>query len=62
MPGPAINGGWTVKEYARLERVAPRTVYRWIDNGAVEVRRTPGGGIRVLDSHATPETRKAAAG
>lgn len=37
----------TVKEYATIERVTPRTVWRWIDKGAVPVRRTPGGGVRV---------------
>lgn len=38
----------TVKEYAAVERVTVRTVQRWIDKGAVHVRRTPGGGLRVL--------------
>lgn len=38
----------TVKEYAAVERVTVRTVQRWIDKGAVPVRRTPGGGVRVL--------------
>lgn len=39
----------TVKEKAELERVSERTVRRWIDKGAVSVRRTPGGGIRVIE-------------
>jgi excisionase family DNA binding protein len=39
----------TVREFAALERVTERTVYRWIEDGAVEYRRTPGGGIRILD-------------
>lgn len=38
----------TVKEYAAVERVTVRTVQRWIDKGAISVRRTPGGGLRVL--------------
>lgn len=38
----------TVKEMAARERVDERTVRRWIAKGAVSVRRTPGGGIRVL--------------
>lgn len=38
----------TMKEYAALERVTVRTVQRWIDKRAVPVRRTPGGGVRVL--------------
>ena len=39
----------TVKEFAALERVDERTVRRWIAKGAVDVRRTPGGGIRILE-------------
>ncbi len=39
----------TVKEFAAQERVDERTVRRWIDKGAVDVRRTPGGGIRIVD-------------
>lgn len=41
----------TVKEYATMERVTPRTVRRWIDKGAVSVRRTPGGGVRIAVLH-----------
>lgn len=37
----------TVKEYARLERVTRRTVYNWIDKGAVDARKTPGGALRI---------------
>ena len=37
----------TVKEFAARERVDERTVRRWILKGAVEYRRTPGGGIRI---------------
>ena len=37
----------TVKEFAARERVDERTVRRWIMKGAVEYRRTPGGGIRI---------------
>jgi excisionase family DNA binding protein len=42
----------TVKEYAAIERVDERTVRRWIAKGAVDVRRTPGGGIRIPDKPA----------
>lgn len=38
----------TVKEYADRERVTVRTVRTWISKGAVPIRRTPGGGVRVL--------------
>lgn len=37
----------TVKEYAKREQVTERTVWNWIEKGAVEVRRTPGGGVRI---------------
>lgn len=37
----------TVKEYAVIERVSERTVWNWIQKGAVPVRRTPGGGVRI---------------
>ena len=40
----------TVKEYAAVERVDERTVRRWIEKGAVTVRRTPGGGVRVVQT------------
>jgi len=43
----------TVKEFAALERVTIRTVKTWIEKGAVQVRRTPGGGVRVLVDRAT---------
>lgn len=38
----------TVKEYAAQERVTERTVWNWIEKGAIPVRRTPGGGVRVV--------------
>lgn len=37
----------TIKEYAAVERVDPRSVRRWIAKGAIVVRRTPGGGVRI---------------
>ena len=38
----------TVKEYAERERVTPRTVYNWIEKGALtEYRKTLGGKIRI---------------
>lgn len=39
----------TVKEFAARERVHEQTVRDWIRKGAVPVRRTPGGGIRIID-------------
>lgn len=44
---------YTVKELANRERVNERTVYRWIDKGAVDVRRTPGGGVRIVERRST---------
>jgi excisionase family DNA binding protein len=41
----------TVKEYAAMSRVDESTVRRWIRKGAVHVRRTPGGGIRIPTNH-----------
>lgn len=40
--------GLTVKEVAAQERVDERTVRRWIAKGAVVIRRTPGGGVRII--------------
>lgn len=38
-----------VKEFAARERVTERTVWTWIQKGAVEIRRTPGGGVRIVE-------------
>ncbi len=43
---------YTVKQFALKEQVDPRTVRRWIEKGAVQVRRTPSGGIRIPDTKA----------
>lgn len=40
----------TIKEYAARERVTDRTVRNWIAKGAVVVRRTPGGQVRISES------------
>ena len=40
---------WTVKQYAAVEGVTERTVWSWISKGAVNVRRTPGGRVRVVE-------------
>lgn len=39
----------TVKEFAGAHRVSERTVWRWIERGAVGVYRTPGGGVRIVE-------------
>lgn len=38
-----------VLAFAEKEGVTERTVRTWIAKGAVRVRRTPGGGIRILE-------------
>lgn len=38
----------TVKQYAEREGVTPITVRRWIEKDALVIRRTLGGGIRIL--------------
>jgi predicted site-specific integrase-resolvase len=44
---------YTVKEFAEREQVTARTVRLWIEKGAVPVRRTPGGGLRIVIEPAT---------
>jgi excisionase family DNA binding protein len=44
----------TVKELAEREGVNPKTVYRWINKGALDVRRTPGGGLRIVERRSGP--------
>jgi predicted site-specific integrase-resolvase len=52
---------YTVKELAYLDQVDERTVRRWIEKGAVHVRRTIGGGIRIVLTHPHPADRRTAA-
>lgn len=46
--GASPRSELTVKEYAAVERVTERTVRNWISKGALDIRRTPGGGVRVV--------------
>lgn len=46
----------TVKEFAERERVTERTVHKWIEKGAIPIRRTPGGGIRITERRDEPST------
>jgi len=39
----------TIRELAERDKVDERTVRRWIEKGAVETRRTPGGRIRIIE-------------
>ena len=47
-----------VREFAAIERVTPRTVRQWIAKGALEVRRTPGGHLRIIDRRAIVVTTR----
>lgn len=38
----------TLKEVAVTWRVTDRTVRRWVEKGAVQTVKTPGGGLRVV--------------
>lgn len=49
-----------VGAFAEKEGVTERTVRTWIQKGAVRVRRTPGGGVRILERRS--ETRADAGG
>ena len=40
---------YTVREYAAREKVTAKTVRAWIQKGALEARKTPGGRLRVRD-------------
>ena len=46
----------TVKAFAKKEQVDERTVRRWIEKGAVDVRRTPGGGVRIYEPSSMTKT------
>jgi excisionase family DNA binding protein len=48
---------FTVKEYAEREQVHEQTVRRWIVKGAVTVRKTPGGGVRIVSDAPRPASR-----
>ena len=51
---------YVVKEYAYLERVTPNTVYKWICKGAVQYRKTAGGGYRIIVYGRHPLDQRAA--
>jgi hypothetical protein len=43
---------YKVRAYAQKEQVSIATVRLWIAKGAETIRRTPGGGIRIVE-HST---------
>lgn len=47
--GPGRRVEFTVRQFAEREQVTVVTVRRWIEKRAVQTRRTPGGGIRIVE-------------
>lgn len=45
----------TVKQAAEIARVSIRTIKRWMEKGAVSVRRTPGRKVLLLRSEVEPK-------
>lgn len=48
----------TVREAARLAGVDRRTVYRWVEKGAIKAHHTPGGRLRVVPRECLPTPRQ----
>lgn len=55
--GDAMERLVTVKEAARLTGVDRRTIYRWVEKGAVTRYQTPGGSVRVQPKDCLPQAR-----
>jgi excisionase family DNA binding protein len=49
----------TVKEAAKLTGLDSRTIYRYVDKGAVRAYSTPGGRLRVVPRDCLPKPRDA---
>lgn len=41
---------WRVSDVARYFGVKPSTVYKWVYQELIPVHRTPGGGLRFIES------------
>jgi excisionase family DNA binding protein len=41
----------TVKDVARIKKVAPRTVYDWVATDRIKFHHTPGGQLRFYRKH-----------
>ena len=52
-PTRRLGLGCKVPEVAAFYRVTERAVWKWIEKGAVQVERTPGGGVRIIDEKVT---------
>lgn len=49
----------TVKEAAKITGLGSRTIYRYVEKGAVRAYETPGGRLRVVPRECLPKTREA---
>jgi excisionase family DNA binding protein len=47
---PQQTPSWRVKDVAAWFGVKAGAVYRWVYNGQLPVHRTPGGGLRFVES------------
>jgi len=47
----------TVKEAAKITGLGSRTIYRYVEKGAVRAYETPGGRLRVVPRDCLPQTR-----
>lgn len=47
----------TVKEAAKMTGLGSRTIYRYVEKGAVRAYETPGGRLRVVPRDCLPTTR-----
>lgn len=56
-PPPLLDRWLTVNEAAALVHVSRRTLYNWMAEGKLEVRRTASGAPRVRESSLWKESR-----
>lgn len=54
MPVPVITApqtpSWTAKDVAKYFGVTNQAVYKWVYKGLLTAHRTPGGGLRFVES------------
>ena len=39
---------YKISQYAKIQGVTPRTIWRWIKNGDIAIRKTKTGRVRVI--------------
>lgn len=49
---------WTAKDVARYWGVTPYAVYKWVYRGRLTAHRTPGGGLRFVESEVKAASEK----